>query len=94
MIEHHRSSISGGSDPSPTAKAAKEDALRDDPEKGRRAGEVDIIAMVRSLQRSAGVMDCFRIGNADCDMTDCEWRSYCLGAAPAPPDTDPAGPKT
>lgn len=71
--------------------------MRDDPENECLAGAVDIIAMVRSLQRSAGVVDCFRIGNADCDMTDCEWRSYCLGALPAAfevdPAADPAGPK-
>ena len=39
--------------------------------------------MVRSLQRSAGVTDCFRTGNADCDDIDCDWRSYCLN-----PSTD------
>lgn len=43
------------------------------------AGQVDIIAMVRSLQRTAGTADCFRMGNADCDNIDCDWRTYCLG---------------
>ena len=47
--------------------------------KKRPAGQVDIIAMVRSLQRRAGMTDCFRMGNADCDMIDCDWRIYCLG---------------
>ncbi len=41
---------------------------------------LDIIAMVRSLQRTAGVMDCFRRGNADCDSIECDWRIYCLGS--------------
>jgi hypothetical protein len=42
-------------------------------------GRVDIIALVRSLQRTAGKTDCFRTGNADCDTVDCDWRTYCLG---------------
>jgi hypothetical protein len=42
-------------------------------------GHVDIIALVRSLQRTAGMTDCFRMGNVDCDVIDCDWRSYCLG---------------
>ena len=42
-------------------------------------GHVDIIALVRSLQRTAGMTDCFRMGNVDCDFIDCDWRSYCLG---------------
>ncbi len=39
---------------------------------------LDITALVRSLQRSEGNIDCFRTGNADCDMLDCAWRMYCL----------------
>jgi hypothetical protein len=53
-------------------------------EKGKeqpQSSQVDIIALVRSLQRSAGMADCFRIGNADCDAIDCEWRAYCLDTA-------------
>jgi hypothetical protein len=42
-------------------------------------GHVDIVALVRSLQRAEGMTDCFRMGNVDCDAIDCEWRSYCLG---------------
>ena len=40
---------------------------------------VDIIALVRSLQRGSGQVDCFRSGNADCDSIECDWRLYCLG---------------
>lgn len=42
-------------------------------------GHVDIIALVRSLQRTAGMTDCFRMGNEDCDVVECDWRHYCLG---------------
>lgn len=42
---------------------------------------VDITAMIRSLQRTEGVTDCFRRGIADCDRVECAWRQYCLGNA-------------
>lgn len=93
MIEHHRSAIAGRGEPSSTATTPNQEALRAGPENGRLAGEVDIIAMVRSLQRAAGAMDCFRSGNADCDMTDCEWRTYCLGASSVVSKSDPNGSK-
>ncbi len=40
---------------------------------------VDITAMIRSLQRTEGVTDCFRRGMANCDQMVCAWRRYCLG---------------
>ena len=40
---------------------------------------VDITAMIRSLQRTEGVTDCFRRGLANCDQLVCAWRRYCLG---------------
>jgi len=46
------------------------------------AGSVDIVALVRSLQRSAGMEDCFRMGRTDCTQFDCAWRHHCLGHAP------------
>ncbi len=39
---------------------------------------VDIIAMVRSLQRTEGQSDCFRRGISECDELKCTWRQYCL----------------
>lgn len=42
---------------------------------------VNITAMIRSLQRTEGVTDCFRRGLADCDQLDCAWRQYCLDNA-------------
>ena len=57
---------------------------------GQRPGEaVDITAMVRSLQRTAGMTDCFRMGNLDCDSTDCDWRTYCLES----PEGEPPSPR-
>jgi hypothetical protein len=42
---------------------------------------VDITAMIRSLQRTEGLTDCFRRGLSDCDQLDCAWRQYCLTKA-------------
>jgi hypothetical protein len=46
---------------------------------------VDITAMIRSLQRTEGLTDCFRRGLVDCDQLECAWRQYCL----AKPDSTP-----
>jgi hypothetical protein len=42
---------------------------------------VDMTAMIRSLQRTEGMVDCFRRGLSDCDQLDCAWRQYCLSKA-------------
>lgn len=42
---------------------------------------VDITAMIRSLQRTEGLTDCFRRGLSDCDQLDCAWRQYCLSTS-------------
>ncbi len=39
---------------------------------------LDTTAMIRSLQRSEGVEDCYRRGREICDWTECPWRRYCL----------------
>ncbi len=39
---------------------------------------LNIIELVRSIQRSAGEPDCFRRDQSDCDKLDCTWRSLCL----------------
>lgn len=44
----------------------------------QRKNFLDITALIRSLQRSEGNIDCFRTGKADCDILDCAWRMYCL----------------
>lgn len=44
-----------------------------------KENHLDIVRLVRSLQRSAGHTDCFRSGIADCDVLNCEWRLYCFG---------------
>jgi hypothetical protein len=45
---------------------------------GARKDFVDITALVRSIQRAEGNIDCFRKGLANCDRVDCSWYVYCL----------------
>ena len=49
---------------------------------------VDITAMIRSLQRTEGLTDCFRRGTADCDQQECAWRQYCMDCADGVPKED------
>jgi len=46
-----------------------------------RHRHVNITDMIRSLQRTEGLSDCFRRGLADCDQRECSWRQYCLEKA-------------
>ncbi|MBW2642235.1 MAG: SAP domain-containing protein [Deltaproteobacteria bacterium] len=39
----------------------------------------DITALIRSIQRAEGNLDCFRKAKGYCDQLDCYWRPYCLG---------------
>ena len=48
-----------------------------------RRNFLDLTALVRSIQRAEGNIDCFRVKD-DCSQLDCSWRSYCLdGSSPA-----------
>lgn len=64
----------GSSQSAPCIHGVTEDA-------DRNKRYVDITAMIRSLQRTEGVTDCFRRGIADCDRIECAWRQYCLGSS-------------
>lgn len=39
---------------------------------------LDIITLIRSIQRAEGNPDCFLKGNSECDQLNCAWRAYCL----------------
>ena len=41
-------------------------------------GLVDIVVLIRSVQRAEGNPDCFRKSEGYCDRQDCEWRRFCL----------------
>lgn len=78
MIDQPRSPISGNPGPYRSNNQSETATRNADDSKHPPNGRVDVIAMVRSLQRTAGLADCFRKGNADCDDIDCDWRIYCL----------------
>lgn len=92
MIDQHRSSVPENQKPYRSSSKSDMTPWDDNEKKNRTKGQVDIIAMIRSLQRTAGLTDCFRRGNADCDIIDCDWRSYCLGT-PADQEKNGKGPK-
>jgi hypothetical protein len=43
---------------------------------------LDIVTLIRSIQRAEGNIDCFQMGMIDCDQVDCKWRSFCLEVYP------------
>ena len=44
---------------------------------------LDIVTLIRSIQRTEGLTDCFCRGYKDCDHLDCKWRDYCIQKRPA-----------
>ena len=82
MTDRSRSSVHGSQVPHSNRSPSEPSAQTSKSDRPPYNGEVDIIALVRSLQRTAGVADCFRKGKADCDDVQCNWRSYCLGTHP------------
>ncbi|SDT86672.1 hypothetical protein [Desulfobacula phenolica] len=41
-------------------------------------GYPDLTKFIRSIQRVEGKPDCFARSAFDCNITDCQWQSYCL----------------
>jgi hypothetical protein len=53
---------------------------------------VDLVKLVRSLQRAEGNLDCYRRGRQQCDRIDCAWRDHCLEAPEGQDfDSQPSG---
>ena len=42
---------------------------------------VDLVNLVRSIQRAEGNIDCYRRGRQECDRMSCVWRAHCLKAS-------------
>lgn len=40
---------------------------------------LDVTALIRSIQRAEGNIDCFRRGEGYCEKTECPWYVYCIG---------------
>jgi hypothetical protein len=45
---------------------------------------VDLVKLVRSIQRAEGNIDCYRRGLQECDQMNCAWRDHCLKAPEGP----------
>ena len=43
---------------------------------------VDLVNLIRSIQRAEGNIDCYRRGRQQCDRMNCAWRGHCLEASP------------
>ena len=39
---------------------------------------VDLVNLIRSIQRAEGNLDCYRTGRQQCDRMNCVWRDHCL----------------
>jgi hypothetical protein len=39
---------------------------------------VDLINLIRSIQRAEGNLDCYRTGRQQCERMNCVWRDHCL----------------
>jgi hypothetical protein len=48
----------------------------------KRTNSVDMMALIRSIQRVEGNSDCFRRGLRECPEMECSWRPYCLEIDP------------
>jgi len=44
---------------------------------------VDLVNLIRSIQRAEGNLDCYRTGRQQCDRMNCVWRDHCLKAPAA-----------
>ena len=49
---------------------------------------VDLVNLIRSIQRAEGNMDCYRRGRQQCDRLDCVWRDHCLKEPEGPSKVD------
>ena len=47
---------------------------------------VDLVNLIRSIQRAEGNIDCYRRDRQQCDRMSCVWRDHCL-KAPEEPST-------
>lgn len=54
---------------------------------------VDLVNLVRSIQRAEGNIDCYRRGLMFCNRMDCAWRDHCLVEREGPSKTDMADEK-
>ena len=52
---------------------------------------VDIVKLIRSIQKAEGYTDCFRRSLKNCNQTGCAWRVYCFEGGLSDEGVDRAG---
>ena len=60
------------------AKQGHKETVMDAMGRDKKKRFLDITALIRSIQRAEGNIDCFRREKLKCDQVDCAWRPYCL----------------
>ena len=77
----NKNTLSGGDHPQGIKKISMT-ASKHIGKRTEKKNFLDIITLIRSIQRAEGNMDCFQMGMIDCDQVDCKWRSFCLEVYP------------
>jgi hypothetical protein len=50
-----------------------------------RPDYVDLVKLIRSIQRAEGNIDCYGRQRQPCDQLNCAWRDHCFKAHPGGP---------
>jgi len=59
-------------------------------EPGQNREFLDVVALIRSIQKAEGNEVCFQTGRTACGQPNCAWRNYCLGTDWRSPGPDPS----
>ncbi|MBA4392806.1 MAG: hypothetical protein C0407_04550 [Desulfobacca sp.] len=49
---------------------------------------LNVVSLIRSIQKAEGRTDCFSRNPENCEQKDCAWRSYCLEMTSGSPEPD------
>ena len=60
------------------AKQANRASIVGPMEHGDKRHFLYMTALIRSIQRAEGNVDCYRRAQVDCEQVECAWRRYCL----------------
>ena len=60
------------------AKQANRVSIMGAMERSDKRHFLDMTALIRSIQRAEGNVDCYRRDQVDCDQVQCAWHRYCL----------------
>jgi hypothetical protein len=81
LRKNNRNTLNGGDHPKGIKKISMAASNHID-NRSKKKSFLDIVTLIRSIQRAEGNMDCFQMGVIDCDQVDCKWRAFCLEVYP------------